>query len=81
MWTKMQSYRGGPFLQDGTARIRLWHIPPTPQMSLGAKNVATADGYIDSFPLNHGRSLYGMSEVESQSDSLWSWSYKNLQRR
>ena len=42
-------------------------------MSLGAKKVATADGYTDSFPWNSGRQLLGMSDIESESDSLWSW--------
>ena len=41
-----------------------------PQMSLGAKNVATVDGYIDSFLWNSGKQLFGVSEAELQLSSL-----------
>ena len=76
VWTKMQSYQEGPHLQDGTAQICLWCIPLTPQMSLGAKKVATADGYTDSFLWNSSR---WWSEMSGK--SLLDWSYRNLWRR
>src|SRR5882724_12439902 len=50
--TKLQSCRGGPFLHESIAWIRSQHIPPMPEMSLGEKNVATADGYAVIFSLN-----------------------------
>ena len=62
----------GPCLHNNTAQIHSWDIPLTPQMSLGAKKVATADGYIDSFLWNSGKQLYGMSEAKLQLSLLWS---------
>lgn len=48
--TKMQSYRGMPFFQDGVARMRSRRMPLIPLGSLGAWKVEMADKYTDTLP-------------------------------
>jgi hypothetical protein len=43
VFTKMQSYRGAAFRQDGVARMYSRRIPLTPLISLGARKVAVAE--------------------------------------